>query len=287
MDNIPLGKDTKYPKVFDPSLLFAIPRAQARENLSIFKGLTSSSPFPFYGFDEWTLYEICWRDQQGGIEMAVGVLRIPCNSPFIVESKSLKLYINSLYYHVFNSSDELVQQVSSDVSSCLGLKIEFCLYALDEVPSNLFINDAKSDGYKSLDHHHVDIRSINNNELSAASTALSFSGVGGATAYQYKTARFRSLCPVTGQPDWASIYITLIGVKVDEPSLAQYLVSFAEHQGFHENCVERIYTELQQQLLPEGIAVAARYTRRGGIDINPLRASSEQLLVMPCREIRQ
>lgn len=267
IDN-PLGRNTDYPKVFDPNLLFAIPRQQARQEIEIKQTL------PFVGYDEWTLYELAWRDSVGSPQMAMGVLHVPANSEFIVESKSLKLYANGLYYQRFDSEQALIKQIEGDLNQRLNTRVRFSVLDLDSASM-----DASDEHYLSLDHIAIDT-SIKVH-AKPVPTASEFAQHG------YKSRRFRSLCPVTGQPDWASIYLSLQGMDVEPASLAQYLAGYSEHQGFHENCVERIYMELSEQLQPKGLCVAARYTRRGGIDINPVRASSESMIKMPYREIRQ
>lgn len=267
MNSNPLGKGTDYPKEFSPDLLFAIPRDQARAEIDL------GDKLPFVGYDEWNLYELCWLDSHGSPQVGIGQLVVPADSPNIVESKSLKLYINSLFYKRFESRDQLISQVSADLKECIGSELDF------------FVNKAhtsrQQDSYISLDRHKVtasqkaDIRNVET-EINTVNRI-----------YRYETKRFRSLCPVTGQPDWASIYIRIDGLALHEQTLAQYLAGYAEHEGFHENCVERIYCELQQQLDPDQLSVAARFTRRGGIDINPVRANSMQVLEMPGRGIRQ
>lgn len=268
----PLGQDTDYPKAFDPSLLFAIPREQARQGI----GLSASSA-PFVGYDEWTLYELAWRDTEGSPQMAMGLLSVPASSECIVESKSLKLYANSLYYQCFQSDEALVEQIQTDLNAALNTEVQFQLLELDN-PHGQPVRG--NDDFQSLDHFSV-------NPSQHAAARLCLSSKSALSDQKYKTNRFRSLCPVTGQPDWASIYISLHANQIDQASLAQYLAGYSEHQGFHENCVERIYLELLEQFQPRHLCVAARYTRRGGIDINPVRASSPDQLWMPARESRQ
>lgn len=268
----PLGKEAEYPKAFDASLLFAIPRSQARKLIDIEKEL------PFVGYDEWTLYELGWRDARGSPQMAIGVLRVPADSESIVESKSLKLYANGLYYQQFDSVKSVIAQITSDLNACLNTQVDFRLTSLNNT-SDIEFASPKQQSYTSLDHHRVIPSSTADISLLTPKQSVDGSS--------YQTMRFRSLCPVTGQPDWASVYIRLSEVDIDTESLAQYLAGFSEHQGFHENCVERIYVDLNKQLCPKELSVAARYTRRGGIDINPVRSSSKEFLLMPARELRQ
>ena len=271
-DQNPLGKATEYPGVFDPGLLFAMPRNRARKAIEI-----ENSPhrsLTFIGYDEWTLYELSWLDAAGSPQVAIGRLQVPADSEYIVESKSLKLYVNSLYYQRFNSTETLINQIVADLDKLLNTRVEFSLLGLDET-----FGGRETDTYESIDHHSVDASLETNINLLKRKNSPG--------QFRYKTNRFRSLCPVTGQPDWASIYIYLASVDIDTGDLAQYLAGFSEHRGFHEHCVERIYTDLDRQLEPEKLAVAARYTRRGGIDINPIRASSDDILDMPPRELRQ
>ena len=267
--DIPLGKESQYPKGFDVSLLFSIPRDQARQGLGIDQNL------PFVGYDEWTLYELSWLDSQDSPKVAIGLLRVPVDSECIVESKSLKLYANGLYYKRFGSPQNLIDQVTDDLNKLLNCQVQFGLIDLTDSCSL----EPAQNGYQLIDHHPI--------KLSDEPDIKQLVGTKTMGGFRYQTQRFRSLCPVTGQPDWASIYIHLKGVDVSQEALAQYLAGYSEHQGFHENCVERIYVELQNQLAPAALSVAARYTRRGGIDINPIRASSSDLLEMPQRELRQ
>lgn len=277
-EQIPLGKNTSYPKAFDASLLFPIDRSLARSQIGI--GQTGQA-LPFTGYDEWTLYELCWLDGRGSPQMAVGLLRIPMDSVAIVESKSLKLYANSLYYRRFDSVDALSAQIVADLNRCLGTEVQFQIV-------NLGRGQGRSAGTDSDQYIDLDDICVNPGQSSDQSTDKHLlQATPSVGTKRYKTARFRSLCPVTGQPDWASVYIRIDDVDVSRESLAQYLAGFSEHQGFHENCVERIYLELQRELKPSQLSVAARYTRRGGIDINPIRASCTGVLDMPLRELRQ
>jgi len=270
LSSAPLGHNSDYPKHYAPELLFPVAREVARSNLS---GYTHDC---FVGYDEWNLYELAWLDEQGSPQVGIGRLQIISTTPNIVESKSLKLYCNSLFYKKFASEKDLVKLVKADLEKILGGEVAFQVLKLS-MPFPVKGNDNR---YSKLDSYSI--------EPQASPDASLISAVDSPEEVnRYEFQRFRSLCPVTGQPDWASIYIRMDGVGVKGASLAQYLLSYAEHQGFHENCVEAIFCDLKAHLEPEALSVAARFTRRGGIDINPVRATSAEVLEMPSRQIRQ
>lgn len=270
-DELPLGKNTDYPTSFSRDILSRIPRSDSRQKLP-----ESESSQAFNGYDLWTLYELNWVSTSGVPQALIGEIRVPANSEFIVESKSLKLYINSLYYRRFDSAPQVSDEISLSLTELLGAQVRVHLWPLADFGTqpenrNAFINldqcgaeVSNTAGLQSL--HAVEIQDY---------------------FKCYKTDCFRSLCPVTGQPDWATIYIGLEGVKLDEEALASYLLGFSEHQGFHESCVEQIYVDLKNILSPQELTVAARFTRRGGIDINPYRFGKRALFDMPARGVRQ
>jgi 7-cyano-7-deazaguanine reductase len=270
LSSAPLGHNSDYPKHYAPELLFPVVREEARSSLP---GYTHNC---FVGYDEWNLYELAWLDEKGSPQMGIGRLQIVSTTPNIVESKSLKLYCNSLFYKNFSSEIELTKLVKTDLEKILGGEVAFQVLELNKP-----LPDSGNDyQYSNLDPYSV--------EPQASPDASRITAVDSPEEVnRYEFHRFRSLCPVTGQPDWASVFIRMDGVGAKGASLAQYLLSYAEHQGFHENCLEAIFCDLKKHLEPEALSVAARFTRRGGIDINPVRATSAEVLEMPSRQIRQ
>ena len=268
----PLGHKTNYPRQYAPELLYPVARDEARGKLPGYQ------PGCFFGYDEWNLYELAWLDNQGSPQVGIGQLQVPATTTNIIESKSLKLYSNSLFYRKFLSSIEVARLIESDLANALGGEVIFRVVSLDQAVSPA--KNLDDHRYANLDPYSLaPLNEIDVNKVDAVDSP--------DETNRYSFHRFRSLCPVTGQPDWASVFIRMDGVGVKNDSLAQYLLSYAEHQGFHENCVEAIFCELNSHLRPDALSVAARFTRRGGIDINPVRASSAGVLEMPPRQIRQ
>jgi 7-cyano-7-deazaguanine reductase len=230
----------------------------ARDDLGI-----DGRALPFQGVDIWTAFELSWLNQQGRPEVACAELRLPCNSPAIVESKSLKLYLNSLNQSVFDSSEAVAKIIQQDLSSCAGSEISVRLIGaadwqhqrMENLPGiNIDQLDITTDTYLP-DAGLLRIKA-NSREVQAFNSHL-----------------FRSLCPVTAQPDWASFWIECAGPQIYPDSLLQYLVSYRKHQGFHEQCVEKIFMDLMRVCQPQRLTVGARFTRRGGLDINPVRST--------------
>ena len=255
--DIPLGREVAYPEQYAPELLFAIDRSAARAELNL------SAELPFKGVDIWNAYELSWLNPQGLPQVACAELSIPCDSPAIVESKSIKLYLNSLNHKCFTDRDELQQLLVADLSACIGVDVAVRIYdAEDSVRSVGRLGGDCLDGLDvSIDCYHPD-------------ASLLQTGGEYSDNEQLHSHLFRSLCPVTAQPDWASVFIAYSGRAIDRASLLKYLVSFRQHQGFHEQCVERIFLDLSAQCQPEQLTVYARFLRRGGLDINPLRCST-------------
>ena len=256
-DDIPLGKDTAYPDEYSPELLFPIQRLAAREQLGLEAG-----KLPFAGVDIWNAYELSWLNPNGLPQVAFAKLFIPCDSAAIVESKSLKLYLNSLNHKVFVNRAELQKTMVADLSAKTGSAV------LVE------ISDAEHQGHQlgalageCLDDLEVAI------DRYQPDAGLLKCGEGREQDCELHSHLFRSLCPVTAQPDWASVYIRFSGTTIEREGLLKYLVSYRQHQGFHEQCVEGIFRDINQRCQPDSLLVYARFLRRGGLDINPLRYS--------------
>ena len=272
MNDTPLGKHTEYPKAYSRDLLAPISREHNRAQLPEY-----SARLAFTGYDLWTLYELSWLNAYGTPQVMMAELRVPADSPNIVESISLKLYINSLYYQRFTSSDELAAELVEAISASIGAAVGIHLWPLVDFPQPTM-------------NHSLEMIDLDQFSATPASSPnIKYVEYDNVEGYKriFKTDLFRSLCPVTGQPDWATVYIALNGIQPNIQMLSAYMLGYREHQGFHEACVEQIYADLTSTMEPQGIAVAARYTRRGGIDINPYRYGGETVFEMPGRTVRQ
>ncbi|HBK45655.1 MAG TPA: NADPH-dependent 7-cyano-7-deazaguanine reductase QueF [Xanthomonadaceae bacterium] len=250
-----LGREVAYPDHYDPALLFPIPRAAARAQIGLADAL------PFVGHDRWHAYELGWLDARGKPCVATATLVVPCESPNLVESKSLKLYLNSLNAARFNSAEAVRLRIATDLSVRAGadVRVEFGLPPVDAVGEGVSID--------ALDVAIDDYGPPNPGYLQPAPGAQ-------PVEETLVSALLKSNCPVTGQPDWASVTVRYAGLAIDREGLLRYLVSFRDHAEFHEQCVERIFQDLSSRCRPDWLVVEARYTRRGGLDINPYRASA-------------
>jgi 7-cyano-7-deazaguanine reductase len=221
---------------------------------------------PFMGVDIWNAYELSWLGSKGKPEVAIAQFEIPCDSPNLVESKSLKLYLNSLNHSKFDSAEKVRQTLTEDVSLAVGKPVRVELF----FPSDWSKLSFEQMPGLSLDRLDIDIDpdALPNPELLSAAFSLA------PTEQTLYSHLLRSNCPVTAQPDWASIYIDYVGAPMNEEGLLKYLIAFRNHQEFHEHCVEKIFCDIKKQCKPAKLSVYARYTRRGGLDINPYRTDS-------------
>ncbi len=257
-DKLPLGKSVQYQSSYDPALLCPIPRQLARDKLGI-----DCQPLPFKGGDIWNAYELSWLNTRGLPQVAYGEFIFPCDSPSIVESKSFKLYLNSINQKRFDDVDALKGVLQVDLSACVEAPVGISLLLPNDWPSQQLaqLSGDCLDGIDiAIDHYEPDPQ-------------LLVVMQGGIVSEQLHSHLLRSLCPVTGQPDWASIVIEYRGHPIERAGLLKYLVGYRQHQEFHEQCVERIFRDLSQRCRPQQLSVYARFLRRGGIDINPLRCS--------------
>jgi 7-cyano-7-deazaguanine reductase len=255
----PLGKTSENPNSYSPEILFPIPRLENRQTL----GLSDLNKLPFFGIDIWNAYEISWLGNSGKPEVAIAQIQTPAESPFIFESKSLKLYLNSLNYARFGSIEDVQSIVSNDLSKAAGAKVSVKLTG-PELWSKLKFKEFEG---KLLDRLNIDI----DPNLGPDSSWLSAKVDESPVEETLISNLLRSNCPVTGQPDWASIEIHYVGPEINEEGLLRYLIAFRQHQEFHEHCVEKIFCDIKSMCKPSKLSVYARYTRRGGIDINPFR----------------
>ncbi|MCP8899151.1 NADPH-dependent 7-cyano-7-deazaguanine reductase QueF [Gilvimarinus xylanilyticus] len=259
ISNSPLGKTSAYVSEYDASLLFPIARADSRSLLGL-----SGDALPFMGEDVWTGYELSWLNPKGLPQVALLEFVLPCQSPHIVESKSIKLYLNSFNQTRFESRAEVEALIARDLSAAAGARVDVRVFSLG---SGFAVSAGVFSAAQSLDEQEIEVSQYQPN--SSLLTLRSEQEV----SRSWKSDLLKSNCPVTGQPDWASVWVRYTGAEIDPAGLLRYIVSFREHQDFHEHCVERIYCDLMARCRPQKLEVYARYTRRGGLDINPYRSS--------------
>jgi 7-cyano-7-deazaguanine reductase len=261
-----LGVNVAYPQHYDPALLVPIMRADNRRALGI-----TEDQLPFCGADVWNAFELSWLDPQGKPQVARGRFIFPCTSPRLVESKSLKLYLNSLNQEAFSTLDDVRDRLRQDLSAVAGAEVEVLLQpftGMQEVldaPTGISLDDLDV----ICTQYEVDPEL-----LQVAGGEALFEQLVDEVLY---TDLFRSRCPITGQPDWASMTVCYNGPQIDRGSLLRYLVSYRLHNDFHENCVERIFCDIMARCRPQQLSVEANFLRRGGLDINPVRSSSEMI----------
>lgn len=266
-----LGQQTDYPDSYAPEVLFAINRQETREALQ--QTMQAQLP-PMFGFDVWQAYEVSCLNNQGKPLVGCAVLSVPGDSSYIVESKSLKLYLNSLNQSCFDSLSALGDCIAKDVSQLCGADVKVELLTVEQFRQQRIAQLNAQPKAICLDDLDVKIDDycVNAQLLSAGQEK---------TSELLCSHLLRSRCPVTGQPDWASVFIEYRGQQIEHASLLKYLVSFRLNQEFHEQCVERIYSDIWVQCQPEQLTVTAAYLRRGGIDINPVRSSKDVLVNIP------
>ncbi|HVI59480.1 MAG TPA: NADPH-dependent 7-cyano-7-deazaguanine reductase QueF [Luteimonas sp.] len=255
--DLPLGRTVEYPRGYDPSLLFPIARAHGRAAL----GLHDDAALPFTGHDRWHAYELGWLDARGKPVVATATFTVPADSPSLVESKSLKLYLNSLNGARFDDAQAVRARIAGDLSRAAGAPVAVA-FGLPPMAG------AGADEAASIDALDVDCDAYDHprpDYLQADDGAI--------VEETLRSDLLKSNCPVTGQPDWAGVRIAYRGPRIERAGLLRYLVSFREHAEFHEQCVERIFVDVMARCRPRQLSVEARYTRRGGLDINPWRAS--------------
>ena len=271
LQDLALGKATRYQSNYAPELLQAIPRRLNREAL----GIVGNQPF--FGSDVWHAYELSWLNEKGKPVVALARCVIDASSENIIESKSFKLYLNSFNQTHFSSPTNVVETLTHDVSSLIGQKVEFELFKPDDV--NAF-------SVRQLPGECIDGLDIEVAEFSLDSSSLLLDESHEPVTETLHSHLLKSNCLITNQPDWASVVIEYQGKKIEREGLLRYLISFRLHNEFHEQCVERIFMDIQQHCSPQELAVQALYTRRGGLDINPFR-SSKNYENFPIRRINR
>ena len=266
-----LGKATDYQSSYDPKLLQAVPRRLNREVLGIV------DKQPFVGCDVWHAYELSWLNTKGKPVVALARCMIDASSKNIIESKSFKLYLNSFNQTHFSSQAEVVETLTHDVSNLVGQKVRFELFEPDDVSAF---------PATQLPGECIDGLDIESPEFALDANLLVLDKSHEQVSETVHSHLLKSNCLITNQPDWASIVIEYKGKKIDHEGLLRYLISFRQHNEFHEQCAERIFMDLQQSCLPVELSVQALYTRRGGLDINPYR-SSKSYQKVPLRRINR
>ncbi len=261
LGHAPLGKSSQYPEKYDPSLLFPIARQIGRDYLSI-------QPHPTWvGEDIWRAFEVSWLNQKGKPQIAILTFTIPASSSHIIESKSFKLYLNSFNQEKMEWA-ELHHRLETDLSHAAGAQISI----QREEAATPLAPTTSSPSLPTLNAISIDNLDV---ECSVYEPTASLLKADSSRIVKETliSELLKSNCPVTSQPDWGTVVISYEGPAIDHAALLQYIVSFRGHNGFHEQCVEQIYCDILQQCKPHSLEVHARYTRRGGLDINPRRAS--------------
>lgn len=271
-EHSPLGKSSAYVATYSPDLLFPIARAAKWAELGL-----SAETLPYQGVDIWNCYELSWLLPSGKPVVAIGEFVIPADSPNIIESKSFKLYLNSLNQSVFESREALAELMARDLSAVAGKQVRVCVRSLNEVAAQ---------GIAMPVGACIDELDIAIEHYDAPRAGLLRCDREQVVEESLYSELLKSNCPVTGQPDWGALVVDYRGPVLDRASLLAYVVSFRQHADFHEQCVERIFLDLQRLLQPERLTVYARYVRRGGLDINPWR-STEAAVPANARLVRQ
>ena len=257
-DLSPLGKSSAYQSTYAPELLFPIPRQQKRDELQL------TGTLPFFGVDIWNAYELSWLNMRGKPQVAIATISAPADSPNIIESKSFKLYLNSFNQTRLVNSDALLALMRDDLAAGFGAPVHIVL--------------TQPDGFEKvkmgeLEGLLLDRLDIEVDQYSPSPELLTSAKDEAPVEETLISHLLKSNCLVTGQPDWASVQIRYVGPQIEQEGLLKYLIGFREHNEFHEQCVERIFVDILRQCAPQKLAVYARYTRRGGLDINPWRSN--------------
>ncbi|MDP5130795.1 MAG: NADPH-dependent 7-cyano-7-deazaguanine reductase QueF [Paraglaciecola sp.] len=260
LSNLSLGKITEYQENYAPELLQGVPRSLNREEIQLQHDL------PFTGVDRWTGYELSWLNPKGKPQIAILQCEVPASSSHLIESKSFKLYLNSFNQSHFDSLEQVQRTIQQDLSLCANEQVMVKLVSPREF-NTLVMSPLHAHSIDALDIE------INEYQLNPALLAVEEQWIEETLCSDL----LKSNCLITNQPDWGSVLIRYAGKKIHHESLLRYLISFRKHNEFHEQCVERIFCDIMQHCSPQHLTVYARYTRRGGLDINPFRSNFEQI----------
>ena len=277
-EHSPLGQASAYADQYDPSLLFPIPRAGKRAEIGV-----DSAP-PFFGADLWTAFELSWLNLRGKPQVALAHVTVPCETRNIVESKSFKLYLNSFNNTRLADAEAVRARLRADIGEAVWRGAD----QQSSVGVKLLLPDAfDREPVHELDGLSLDRLDVECTRYTPAPDLLTVAAGEPEVSEVLVSNLLKSNCLVTGQPDWGSVQIRYSGAPIEQAGLLQYLVSFRNHNEFHEQCVERIFMDIWTRCKPHRLSVYARYTRRGGLDINPLRTSHPQALPANIRTARQ
>ena len=260
MDTLSLGKSVEYKEQYDPSLLQPVPRQINRTHIGL-----SADNLPFHGTDQWNGYELSWLNAKGKPKIAILQCSVPATSPNLIESKSFKLYLNSFNQTRFNHSEQVETIIRADLSQCAGDSVEINLVfpsAFDRLSVHQMSGVCIDELDICIDEYTYDASHLKTSDHIVSETLVSH--------------LLKSNCLITNQPDWGSVLIRYSGKQIDHASLLRYLISFRNHNEFHEQCVERIFNDIRSVCAVDRLTVYARYTRRGGLDINPFRSNFEE-----------
>jgi len=260
-DDLSLGKQVDYEFEYNPGLLQGVPRSLSRDTLDL-----ANSSLPFDGIDTWTGYELSWLNLKGKPNVAILECHVPITSENLIESKSFKLYLNSFNQTKFASAEDVRQVLQADLSACAGETVEVKLILPEQFTSLQF---------KEFEGTLLDSLDVEIEQYSPNTQFLALAKSGAEVKETLISHLLKSNCLITSQPDCASIQIRYEGKAIEHEGLLKYLISFRQHNEFHEQCVERIYNDIMQHCQPDKLTVCARYTRRGGLDINPFRSNYE------------
>lgn len=261
LEALSLGKETQYHDQYDAGLLQGVPRSLNRDSLSL-----TAENLPFHGGDIWTMYELSWLNSKGLPQVAIGHVELDATTENLIESKSFKLYLNSFNQTRFESWDIVEKTLLKDLTTCAKGKVNLTIYPLSHFTSQPivdFAGECIDEQDIEIDNYQFDTQWLNESTTDTLVEETLVSHL------------LKSNCLITHQPDWGSVAIQYKGKKIDREKLLRYLVSFRQHNEFHEQCVERIFHDIMQLCAPETLTVYARYTRRGGLDINPWRSNCE------------
>ncbi|WP_311752182.1 NADPH-dependent 7-cyano-7-deazaguanine reductase QueF [Proteus columbae] len=261
LEALSLGKETQYHDQYDAGLLQGVPRSLNRDSLSL-----TAENLPFHGSDIWTMYELSWLNSKGLPQVAIGHVELDATTENLIESKSFKLYLNSFNQTRFESWDIVEKTLLKDLTTCAKGKVNLTIYPLSHFTSQPivdFAGECIDEQDIEIDNYQFDAQWLNESTTDTLVEETLVSHL------------LKSNCLITHQPDWGSVAIQYKGKKIDREKLLRYLVSFRQHNEFHEQCVERIFHDIMQLCAPETLTVYARYTRRGGLDINPWRSNCE------------
>lgn len=269
-----LGQNTSYPKTYSPDILFKISRQLGRQNLM---------QKQFLGIDYWHCFELSWLNTNNIPQVGILRLIVPAQTEYIVESKSLKLYLNSLNFMQFNDKQHIADTIKKDISDCLEYDIEAVIFSLDDV--DIFPRTL----HDSICLEEIAQGNVEDSEDVRKELLIDAQYQNDTIVQRYHCHLLRSNCPVTNQPDWGTVQIVLCSGMLNPQKLLAYILSYRNHNGFHEQCIEQIFDDLTQIYSPQSLLVRAWYTRRGGIDINPVRVNNMDMLaqMIPTRLVRQ